>query len=505
MTAASLLLRADAGVTMGTGHAMRCLALAQAWQDAGGRAHFVMAETTPAIKNRLLAESVQVESISCIPGTADDSRHTIALAKQQNAVWIAVDGYQFSADYQRALKAARYKVLFLDDYGHAPRYSADLVLNQNVSAARSLYADREPGTRLLLGPRYCLLRREFSGWRDWKREISPQCHRLLVTMGGSDPDNFTARIIESLPLAGIDDLEATIVIGGSNPHFGMLKEMAARSGRKLTIRNDVTNMAELMAAADVAISSAGSTCWEFCLLGLPALLIDVSANQTPLAKELGRSGCAIHVGDRTVSLQAIAAQLRRLAGSAELRQSLSRRSRELVDGGGASRVVTVLCGGSNLFLRSAEERDRRLLWEWANDPDVRAASFSAQPIPWETHVAWFEEKLHQDECRILIAEDDEGAPVGQIRFNSRADGDCDTDVSLAREWRRRGLAAPLIRQGAESATNAGRCARLHAFVKPENVASVRAFESAGFKRFGIDHVRGKDAVHLIYQSKSEAK
>ena len=97
-------------------------------------------------------------------------KQTIDVARKEKSDWIAVDGYQFSADYQRILKSAGFKILFLDDYGHAQRYFADLVLNQNVGVGAELYADREPETRVLLGPRYCLLRREFSAWRDWKRK-----------------------------------------------------------------------------------------------------------------------------------------------------------------------------------------------------------------------------------------------------------------------------------------------------------------------------------------------
>ncbi len=174
----TLLIRADASIPAGTGHVMRCLALAQAWQDAGGDVGFVMAESTSSIEGRLAGETCPVESISAVAGSQDDASRTIVLARERQAEWIVVDGYQFGADYQRALKDAGLRVLFLDDYGHARRYSADLVLNQNVCASTAIYGDREAQTRLLLGPRYSLLRREFAAWRNWNREISSSCHRV---------------------------------------------------------------------------------------------------------------------------------------------------------------------------------------------------------------------------------------------------------------------------------------------------------------------------------------
>jgi UDP-2,4-diacetamido-2,4,6-trideoxy-beta-L-altropyranose hydrolase len=502
MISGPLLFRADANVAMGTGHVMRCLALAQAWQDSGGRAIFAMAETTPALTARLQAESCEVvpirDTVGARVGSADDSALTAALAREHEAEWVVVDGYQLGGDYQEALKSAGLKVLFMDDYGHGERYSSDVVVNANVCADEALYGNREPYTRLLLGPRYCMLRREFNAWRRWQREVTPVVHKVLVTMGGSDPENVTGRVLEGLSLGGCGDMETTVVVGGSNPHFEALDQRASSMGRKVTVQRDTAQMARLMADADVAISAAGSTCWELCLLGLPALLVDVALNQAALARELNRRGCAIHLGSsRDVSAEKIAEGLRRIIQSQDVRQSLSRASRELVDGDGARRVVSSLSARPSVFLRRATADDSQLLWEWANDPAVRSASFSTFPIPWETHAAWFVEKLSQEKCLILIAEDEEGSPVGQIRFDGRPDGDCEVDVSIAPAKRGKGLAAVLIRNGAQSVLNERRWLQVHAFVKPENYASRRAFESAEFRNLGEEDVNGHRAVHYV--------
>jgi UDP-2,4-diacetamido-2,4,6-trideoxy-beta-L-altropyranose hydrolase len=509
----NLLFRADASVQIGTGHVMRCLALAQAWQDAGGRAVFAMAQTTPSIQTRLASEGCEELSISVDPGTSVDASEAIALAREHHCDWIVVDGYQFDADYQRALKAAGCKVLFVDDFGHATHYSADVVLNQNVSASAELYFSREPETQLLLGPRYCLLRREFSAWRDWKREVPPVGRQVLVMMGGSDPENLTARVIGALALVKVEGLEATVVVGGSNPHSDMLQACAAQSGLKITVRTNVSNVAEFMAAADVAVSAAGSTCWELCVTRLPALLIDVADNQTALATELDRRECAIHIGTKTASAEKIAKELTRLLASHELRQALAQRSRRLVDGNGAGRVVSALRGTpelpeARLQVRRARHEDSRLLWEWANDADVREASFSPASIPWETHVAWFAEKLgsganHSQEKSVifiaeLMAEDELGMPVGQIRFEVLPDGSWEVDVSLVSAARGRGLGSALIRLGVQELINNRRSATVHAFVKPGNAASVKAFEDANFQRAGTEQTRGHVAIHLVY-------
>jgi len=499
----TLLIRADASTAIGTGHVMRCLALAQAWQDAGGQAVFAMAESTPAVQSRLRAERCEIYPVSASIGTTEDLRQTIALAMGRACDWGVVDGYQFGSDYQRGLKAKNIRFLFLDDYGHSARYVADLVLNQNVSASPTLYSRKERYTQLLLGPRYAMLRREFKVWRDWKRTIPPTCSRVLVMIGGSDDGNVTATVIHALGLLAVRELETTVVAGGSNPHFAELRDRAARSGLRIRVLDSVSNVGELMAEADLAVSAAGSTCWELCLLGLPSLVIDVADNQTAVARELHKRECAIHIGNRKITAEAVAAGMASLIEAQEARQGLSRRARELVDGMGATRVVSSLRRQETLRLRPVQNGDRRLLWEWANDPEVRASSFSSDPISWETHEAWFDEKLRSSEnadsrTRIFIAEDDAGAAVGQIRFDCRPDGDWEVGLSLDKKMRGHGLGTQIIAAGVSEILKETAMARIHAHVKPGNLASAKSFERANFHSAGMDQVRGSDAIHLIY-------
>jgi UDP-2,4-diacetamido-2,4,6-trideoxy-beta-L-altropyranose hydrolase len=339
----SLLIRCDASVAIGTGHAMRCLALAQAWQDAGGHAIFAMAQATPAMEDRLRRESMEVARLTAEPGSADDVQETVTLARGKQSSWVVVDGYCFGADYQEALKHAALNVLFIDDNGHAGHYSADLVLNQNAHASEALYRSRESATRILLGPRYALLRREFVAWRGWKREVPAIARNVLVTMGGSDPDNFTRRAVDGLRAVSGKNLQIRVLAGGSNPHVASLEELRTEDGNSIELVRDATDMPGQMSWADLAVSGAGYACLEMCLMGLPALLIDLAENQTPIANELSRRGTACHLGNsRTVTRDQIAAETRRLLVSAAERSAMAQRGRELVDGEGAERVVREL-------------------------------------------------------------------------------------------------------------------------------------------------------------------
>jgi len=341
----NLLLRTDASLKIGTGHAMRCLALAQAWQDAGGRAVFAMAEATPAVQERLRGEGVEVVSLRGTPGSQEDSGQTALLAANNGADWVVVDGYQFGADYQLALKRAGHKILFIDDNGHAEHYSADLVLNQNAYASEDMYRNRESGTGLLLGLHYAILRREFRRWHlerpdglgsENKRPVT----KVLVTLGGSDAGDLTLRVIEALEHVQPATIEVRIVAYGSSAFTEL--ETAATKARVRLLRN-VTSMPELMAWADIAVSGAGTTVLELAFMGVPAILLVTAENQRSNAQEWEGLGLAQNLGDAThLSAEQLAGAVSALIADRERRTTMARSARTLVDGLGAERVVAKL-------------------------------------------------------------------------------------------------------------------------------------------------------------------
>ena len=337
------MIRTDASTQIGTGHVMRCLALAQAWQDTQGQPIFVMTTSVPALEERLQSEGMQVVHLTTEPGSLDDAQQTATLAHQFGATWVVVDGYHFGGEYQQILKQSKLHLLFIDDYGHAEHYYADFVLNQNISADEQWYQNREPYTQLLLGTRYVLLRREFWQWRGWQRTVSPVAKKVLVTLGGADPDNVTLKVIQSLQLVEVEKLDAVIVIGGSNPHYENIKIAVQDSRFAIRLERNVTNMPELMAWADVAISAGGSTCWELGFMGLPSILLILAENQRAIAEGLENSGCFVNLGwHEKLDIRNTARWLHKLLVSSKRRSNITKSLQELVDGQGAFRIVTQL-------------------------------------------------------------------------------------------------------------------------------------------------------------------
>jgi UDP-2,4-diacetamido-2,4,6-trideoxy-beta-L-altropyranose hydrolase len=342
-TAKRLLVRADASLRMGTGHVMRCLALAQGWQDQGGQVLFATAENPVGLEDRLAAEGFPVERLTVEAGSPEDARLTAGLAKRWEAAWVVVDGYQFSGRYQRLVKDAGPALLALDDYGHAEYYWADLILNQNPHAGETLYPNRRSGTQLLLGCRYALLRREFLKWQSWRREIATDACKVLVTLGGADPDGATLKVVQALARIEVRPLEGMVVVGAGNCHLEALQSLVAASGAPVRLASNVSDMPERMAWADVALSGAGSTCWELAFLGLPALLLVLADNQREIAAELARKGVARSMGWHA---KATSAELEKaiidLLHDAPTRRAMNAEGRRLIDGKGAARVIQAM-------------------------------------------------------------------------------------------------------------------------------------------------------------------
>lgn len=334
-----LIIRADASAEIGTGHVMRCLALAQAWQAAGGSVVFASYRCPGALAERLGLEGATTEEITAAPGTEADAAQTVALAKWLGAAWVVVDGYAFGVAYQEALRKAGLRVLFIDDYGHAEYYTADLVLNQNVYATAALYPNREVRTRLLLGTRYALLRKEFGPWQGWRRPVSEQARRVLITLGGSDQKNVTGRILEGVQQLNNSDIEVQVLVGASNLSAASICAQA-QADLRVRVRQSVSNMPKLMAWADVGVTAGGSTCYEAALLGLPCLVTILANNQRAVAVALAAKGTVGLLGwHENLTAETAAAALQSLLASPGRRASMARAGQRLVPGSGAEHVA----------------------------------------------------------------------------------------------------------------------------------------------------------------------
>ena len=231
-----------------------------------------------------------------------------------------VDGYHFDSEYQRCLKNAGLKLLFVDDCGQCGHYFADLVLDQNAPASDRMYANCESYTEFLTGPRFTMLRREFRRWPHGQREIPDSARKLLVTIGGSDPDKLTLRLIKALAKISRLDFEVTVVVGGSNPDLPEVRRAAAAVDAPVNLISNANNMPELMSQSDLAIICAGGTLWELLYMGCPTLSYSRNRVQARIIAELDAGGVVRNMGSvEDFEENAIAVAVEELAASRDCR------------------------------------------------------------------------------------------------------------------------------------------------------------------------------------------
>jgi UDP-2,4-diacetamido-2,4,6-trideoxy-beta-L-altropyranose hydrolase len=335
----AVVLRADANPGIGVGHAMRCLALGQAWRDRSARVVLATREGAPGVEARMRDEGIEVFRVEATAGPAI-LRETVRIAVEVGAAWAVVDGAPVGCGLIDALHDVGCRLAMIDDEGTACVARPDVIVNQNSYAAASLYTACTPATRLLLGPTYALLRREFRDQPASERDVPAVGRKVLVTLGGSDPVNATSLVLLAIESVGVEPLDVIVALGTANVHADAVSRQAAASRVRVRIERDTPRMAELMTWADVAVSSGGSTVWELAFMGLPSLVGSIAPDQRVL---VGSSPFFESIGPFTaVTPEALSAALRGLLLDRARRLDQSSRARSVVDGRGCERVLTVL-------------------------------------------------------------------------------------------------------------------------------------------------------------------
>jgi UDP-2,4-diacetamido-2,4,6-trideoxy-beta-L-altropyranose hydrolase len=339
--AARLVLRADADSRIGTGHVMRLLALAQAWRDQGGHVDWLVSSAPATLVSRFETEGVTVHRLPAAhPEPSDAAALVESLAADRTAT-AAIDGPAVDEPYLDALEPVASRVLMVDDTGLLGRYPVALVLNQNAHATSVAYPG---GVRTLLGLEYVLLRREFRELAERPAAAGPARH-VLVSFGGADPLGMTSRAVEAFADGGFDPggVRATVVVGAANPAADQIERAATRTTLPITLARAVSDMASLMASADLAIVSAGSTVWELARTGVPAIVIETAPSESYLTAGLARLGLGDLLGrGERLTAAMLAAAVRRRIDDDDWRARMSELGRRLVDGRGSDRVVAAL-------------------------------------------------------------------------------------------------------------------------------------------------------------------
>lgn len=297
-----IVIRADASAQLGTGHVMRCLTLAHALKQDGASVAFVSREM-PAALEHLVSKNFSLHWLTAptgIEGTIaseEDALETIQhLNYRGKPDWVVIDNYSIGLNWEQQVRPHVKRIMVIDDLANRA-HDCDVLLDQNLSPNfETRYDALVPGhARKLLGPKYALLRPEFYEARGHLSARDGQIRSILISFGGSDPSNETAKALQAMLLFGPSSIELEVVLGGSNPQAEAVSNLCSKLAHA-RLFHDVSNMAELMAKADLAIGAPGTTTWERCLLGLPAIAIVLAPNQQLVGEGVGSAGAIVNLG-----------------------------------------------------------------------------------------------------------------------------------------------------------------------------------------------------------------
>ena len=347
----TIFIRVDSGDKIGSGHTIRCLSLAQALKKMNFELCFISKKTKGGISKLFADKGFPVYYIQDNHSKSkkseiikNDAKQTakIVIKHQTESSWILVDHYNLDFKWEKILRKYVNKIIVIDDL--ARKHDSDLLLDQNYNDnLKTRYNNLIPKKSIkLLGPKYALLRDEFSILR---KTVKPRKNfkRVLISFGGSDPTNETGKVLSAIKILKTKKQflkEVSVVIGGSNKNKGKIKKLCD-SIPNAKLYESVYNIGKLMCKADLAVGAGGSSTLERLCLGLPPIVSIIATNQEESTMALGKKGYIINVGSaKNLTIKKYVEIFENL--DVKKLQSISRNSLNVVDGKGGMRVAKTI-------------------------------------------------------------------------------------------------------------------------------------------------------------------
>ena len=339
-----IFFRVDARRQSGAGHLMRCVALAEALKKRGCSVSFVVERTSEALTHLLASKNLPFFEVPVVDTWEQDALNTTRLIKTRKPDWVVLDHYCLGIEWQKSVSGHASRGLFLIDDLANSSHNCDMVLNQNFFGSRSnIYDGLVPARCLqLVGPRYALLREEFSQNRKPRLSTPGQPKRVFVSFGGGNDDGVTAAVTQSLVRYSRARLKIDVVLGVSSAQARTIEELS-RTKENVRLHIGVDNMASLMMKADLAIGAGGISTWERMCVGLPSVVYSLASNQASGIRRLHEAGLIKSLGAYDKRAEAhIDKALHPLLSNFEWAAAMQRQGQALVDGNGSERVASLL-------------------------------------------------------------------------------------------------------------------------------------------------------------------
>ncbi len=331
-----LYIRVDMNNRIATGHVMRCLSVADAAKTLGEEVTFLLADNQAAGLVRKRGHHAVVLNTPWDDMAAE-------LPKLRDMIWdhgierILIDSYQVTPSYLGELKKYT-EVFYLDDL-NAFHYPVDGLICYANYWQRFQYEESYTDTKLFLGTQYIPLGESFS--HCGPKEIKPGVEHLLLLSGGSDPYDILAGMLRQIHRERYRKI--SVICGVYYPKYKELCDKYQKD-ENISIYQGVPDMVRFMQEADLAVSAGGTTLYELCAVGTPAISYSFADNQLGNVEKFEEDGMISYAGDlrRDPVAEHVAAYLDYFGQNRQVRGERSLKMQELVDGKGALRIAKAL-------------------------------------------------------------------------------------------------------------------------------------------------------------------
>lgn len=328
-----VLFRTDGNPNIASGHVMRCLSLADAFQEYGWISVFVTADTF--CQDMIKGRGYECIVLHTVYDSMEQELHgLLPLVEKFRPHYLILDSYFVTSVYMNELHRV-VPVVYLDDL-NAFDYPVDVVVNYNLYANDFSYPS---GKQYLIGPKYALLRKEFQ--KIEKTEINQIVKNVLISTGGADHKHVALRCVHNLQRCPVSGVTYHIVLGAMNPDIDLIERIASKLDH-VVLYKQISNMCAMMLQCDVAISAAGSTLYELCACGIPTVTYVLADNQKFGAAAFEKMGimlCAGNVRDNNGFIKELFFKLNFLIQNYRLRKQMAEQMKQIVDGNGAVRLA----------------------------------------------------------------------------------------------------------------------------------------------------------------------
>ncbi|WP_373032493.1 UDP-2,4-diacetamido-2,4,6-trideoxy-beta-L-altropyranose hydrolase [Sulfurovum sp.] len=451
----NILIRADSSSTIGTGHIMRDLVLAEQFEDA--KITFATQDLAGQINHKIEEKKYTIKILN-----SNESDELISLIKSDAIDMIVIDHYGINDQFEKELKEQTgVKIFVLDDTYE--RHHCDILLNHNVYADPVRYKDLVPrNSELRCGSKFTLLRDEFQIQKLKDKKKNQAKKNVLIAMGGADHSNLNPEIIKALQ--NFPNLHANIVTTTSNQYLDELK--ACTLGNKnITLHINTSQIASLMHEASFAIVTPSVTVNEIIYMDIPFIAIKTASNQDEMYQYLLKEKFVVLEKSNTRILEN------------EIRLLLETLSIELI----------------NFIDLSLDEK--RMVLTWRNNPNIRKWMFSQEIIEIKDHLAYVN-SLNKREDRLYFLVKQEGQAIGVIDFTNIDYQKRSTEFGIYANPELKGVGQILMKAIIDYAFNSLKVKTLISAVIEENLPAIKLYKRYDFKEVEIKKVDNKNIIYM---------